>query len=186
MALLSRGVLRPATDFASPEAALFLAQLDMLTEQLFTDLEGVAKAELEWQPQPGANTIGMLLAHLAIVDVYWTQIGLRVEAPHDCARILGITMDDDGMPIPKGGAPPANLAGKDLAYYRELIGRGREYLRETARGLADSQLTIELERTRPNGARQTFDRRWALFHLVEHFAGHYGQILLLRHLYRER
>jgi hypothetical protein len=186
MAQPSRSFLSPAPDFAAAEAASFLAQLDMLTELLDADLKGATPAELEWQAQPGTNTIGMLLAHLAIVDVFWTQIGLRVEATHDVDRILGITMDDDGMPIPKDGEPPRNLRGRDLAYYQELIRRGREYLREAARGLADAQLTIPLERTRANGARHAFDRRWVLFHLVEHFAGHYGQILLLRHLYRDR
>jgi hypothetical protein len=29
-------------------------------------------------------------------------------------------------------------------------------------------------------------RRWILYHLLEHQAGHYGQILLLRHQYRDR
>jgi hypothetical protein len=29
-------------------------------------------------------------------------------------------------------------------------------------------------------------RRWILYHLLEHQAGHYGQILLLRHWYRDR
>ncbi len=27
--------------------------------------------------------------------------------------------------------------------------------------------------------------RWVLYHMLEHFSGHYGQILLLRHLYRD-
>ena len=26
--------------------------------------------------------------------------------------------------------------------------------------------------------------RWYLYHILEHFSGHYGQILLLRHLYK--
>jgi hypothetical protein len=28
--------------------------------------------------------------------------------------------------------------------------------------------------------------RWTLYHMLEHLAGHYGQILLLRHQYRAR
>jgi hypothetical protein len=28
--------------------------------------------------------------------------------------------------------------------------------------------------------------RWVLYHMLEHFSGHYGQILLLRHQYRDR
>jgi hypothetical protein len=43
-----------------------------------------------------------------------------------------------------------------------------------------------VSRVRKNGEHQTFDKAWVLYHLVEHFAGHYGQILLLRHMWRAR
>jgi hypothetical protein len=37
-----------------------------------------------------------------------------------------------------------------------------------------------------DGRRMRFNTRWILHHLLEHFAGHYGQMLLLRHQYRDR
>ena len=52
----------PIPDHSSREVAGFIAQLDDLCERLLRDLEGITAAELEWQPQHGANTIGMLLA----------------------------------------------------------------------------------------------------------------------------
>ena len=33
----------------------------------------------EWQPAPGRNSIGMLLAHNAIVEVWWLDVGARGE-----------------------------------------------------------------------------------------------------------
>ena len=170
--------------YRSHDAASFMAQLDDLRRLQLRDLEGITPAELERQVTPGTNTIGMLLAHHAIVESFWTQIGLMRIAPTDLRQELGIGDEDDGMPIPAGGAPPAVLAGKDLAFFGDLIGRGREYLRSAVRTIDGAALREPLSRTRLNGDTQAFDRHWVLYHLVEHFAGHYGQILLLRHLHR--
>jgi len=37
-----------------------------------------------------------------------------------------------------------------------------------------------------DGMRHAQSVRWILYHVLEHQAGHYGQILLLRHQYRDR
>ena len=49
---------------------------------------------------------------------------------------------------------------------------------------ADLDRTIT--RKRANGELRTVSVRWMLYHVLEHFAAHYGQILLLRHLHRSR
>lgn len=185
MASVERLALRIPAGFASETAALHVAQLDALTSYLFDDLEGIGAAELARQQAPGFNTIGMLLAHMAIVEVFWVQAGILRRDPIDVAPVLGLGMDDDGMPLPAGGAPPETLAGRDLAWYRDLFGRARTYASAHLRGVHDAQLATVVERTRRDGTRQEFDGRWVLFHMVEHFAGHYGQVLLLRHLFRD-
>src|SRR5437660_1740692 len=84
----------------------------LLSQRLRRELEGVTAAELEWQQALGMNTIGMLLAHNAIVEVLWSQVGVRGEAV-DTMAVLGL--DDhagDGMPLPPGAPAPASLAGK--------------------------------------------------------------------------
>jgi uncharacterized damage-inducible protein DinB len=173
----------PAPDFPSREVGSFFAQLDDQTRRLSDDTRGMTPAELQWQPAPGNNTIGMLLAHLAIVDVFWYSIA--AEVPFDCRMVLGIGEDDDGMPCAEGAGPPATLAGKDLAYYDDLIARGRRYTKQLARGWSDADLDHRIERTRPNGTVTIHHRRWIVYHVLEHFSGHYGQILLLRHLHRD-
>src|SRR5438552_11213966 len=45
----------------------------------------------------------------------------------------------------------------------------------------DSDLTIMRPRTRPNGEPCEVEVRWVIYHMLEHFAGHFGQILLLQH-----
>jgi uncharacterized damage-inducible protein DinB len=169
--------------FQSPEVASFLAQLDDQTASLDRALREITPDELSWQPRPGMNTIGMLLAHLAIVEVWWSAIATG-QAESDLSGILGIGPDDDGMPLAVGGPPPAGLAAKDRAYFDQLLARARRFVKETWESLPESAIEREVQRTRADGTQRSFTMRWILYHIVEHFAGHFGQIRLQRHLYQ--
>ncbi len=182
-----RNLIRPAPGYRSAEVGSFLEQMDDLSHRLGGDTRGVSPEALAWQPAPGMNTIGMLLAHLAIVEVYWTCWVLEDrEPPIPCQEILGIGMDDDGMPLPEGSKPPAILAGKAFPFYDDLLERARAHLKAVAAGITDEALDREIQKRRSNRPAETYNRRWTLYHLLEHYAGHYGQILLLRHHYRYR
>jgi uncharacterized damage-inducible protein DinB len=183
-----RHVIEPSPGYAVAEVASFVAQLEDQSRRLRADTRELGPDALEWQPAPGQNTIGMLLAHIAIVEVFWTCIVLE-DQPRDAdpfPAALGIGGDDDGLPLSPGGLPPAALAGRDLAFYDDLLDRARAYLERAARTLRPDDLTRVVEKPRPNGDRPSYNARWALYHMLEHFAGHYGQILLLRHQWRDR
>jgi uncharacterized damage-inducible protein DinB len=171
--------------FRSPSAALLFASLEDQSRLLWGNLEGTTADELGWQPNPGMNTIGMLLAHLAIVETWWTKIIVEKMDPASVEPVLGIGDDDDGMPIKPGEKPIAILDGKDLAFYRELNEKARAYVREKMGSMAEADLDAETNRTRPDGTHVAITGRWYLYHVLEHFSGHYGQILLLRHLYKD-
>lgn len=168
------------------EAASFLAQLDDLSRRLWADTEGATAAELAWQPRRGMNTIGMLLAHLAIVEAFWMQRATTGENDPELERVLGIGVDDDGMPCPSGGAPPRALAGWSMTRFQALAARARAFVKRRAKPLTAADLGSRIRADRPGGQRRSFQIRWILYHIVEHYAGHYGQVLLLRHLYRDR
>jgi uncharacterized damage-inducible protein DinB len=176
-------IVRPA-GFRSQEAALVIAQMDDQLRLLRDAVKDITVEEIEWQPRPGMNTIGMLLAHLAIVEVWWTMFVVKKDVETDLVPILGIDADDDGMPLEEGGEPPAKLTGKDFAFFDDLLERARKYVKEAAAGVTDGDLTHEITRTRADGSKRVVTVRWYLYHISEHFSGHYGQILLLRHLYR--
>lgn len=172
--------------FRSAESGLFLAQFDELSRNLWTDLAGISPAELAWQPRRGANSAGMLLAHMAIVEVFWIQ---RTAKGFDAAglkRVLGIGIDDDGMPAAATARPPAVLRGWTLEDYRTLHRRARAFAKRAARKFSPADLERAFDVTLRDGRRMRFNVRWILHHLLEHFAGHYGQVLLLRHLHRDR
>jgi len=73
-----RRIVAP-TGFASPEGGSFFVQLEDPSRRLTEDARGAHPAALAWQPRPITNTIGMLLAHVALVEVYWQ--GIAIEQP---------------------------------------------------------------------------------------------------------
>jgi len=48
--------------------------------------------------------------------------------------------------------------------------------------LVEGDLAREVRRKRPDGSERVFNVGWVLYHMLEHEAGHHGQINLLRHL----
>lgn len=111
---------------ANPRITSFAAQLDDQLALLKKNTAGLETHHLEWQPHPGVNTVGMLLAHLAVVD-----------------------------------AARAATHG-ELRKWRDTDLAGAFPLRD-----------------------RSISREWSLYHVLEHFSGHHGQILLLKHLMRD-
>ncbi|HVP14373.1 MAG TPA: DinB family protein [Terriglobales bacterium] len=187
MAIPTRLVLEPPAGFSSREVALFVAQLDDQSRRLIEDTRGLSPDALAWQPGPGLNTMGMLLAHVAYYEVFWSRFMLEGRTPpFEVRDVLGIDREEVGTPLPADGHPPAALAGRDIAFFHDLLARARTHTVEAARRFADADLGREVTRQRPDGSSSVLTPRWALYHMVEHEAGHYAQIQLLKHLQRTR
>jgi uncharacterized damage-inducible protein DinB len=164
---------------------LFAAQLDDQLRRLKEAIAELNTTHLEWQPGPGTNTVGMLLAHVAIAEVYWTNIaplGMPLEPDGDnlILKTIGIRMDDDGLPLKPDGRHPATLSGKSLADYVNMLDKMRAATHATIRTWHDTDLDNSFTLR-----DATVTRSWALYHILEHFATHYGQILMLKHLMRD-
>lgn len=189
MQTIVRSNLAPLPGFRSPEAGLFLAQLDDQLRLVKEATRGLTPEDLMWQPAPGMNTMGMLLAHLAVVEVWWTKFALGGEPAADVDDVLGIGGDDDGLPLADDAPAFPLLNGKDLAFYDDLLDRAREFVKRMARDREPEDMEREIPRERPDGSVRILNVRWYYYHILEHFSGHYGQILLLKHLrraFRER
>jgi uncharacterized damage-inducible protein DinB len=172
--------------FRSREVARFMWMIDEQRRQLIAETRGLTPAQLEWQLGPGSNTIGMLLAHIAQVEVHLGQVGLLGEAAGHTADVVGLGEAEVGIPLDAGAPPAPALAGKDLAAFDDLLARARAHTARVARDLTDEDLAVDIVRPpRPDGSQRVFDRAWVLHHLIEHEAQHRGQINLLRRLVRE-
>jgi uncharacterized damage-inducible protein DinB len=179
-----RRVLVPVPGTRSPLAGRFLWQLDDQSRRLTEDTRGATADELAWQPAPGVNTIGMLLAHVAAVEVRWTNLGV-LERARDEGWPLPIAARDIGVPLAAGGAPPAALAGRELPFFDDLLARARTFTKQALAPLGDADLERRFHAAWSAELEVEGNLGWTLYHLLEHEAGHYGQINLLRHLYRE-
>jgi uncharacterized damage-inducible protein DinB len=181
-----RRTIEPPAGFRSGEAALFVAQLDDQSRRLIEDTRALAPEALAWQPRPGQNSMGMLLAHVAYWEVFWDRYILEDQPlPFEVRDVLGLDRAEVGTPLPADGRPPAALAGRGIDFFHDLLARARAHTYAVARQLRDADLEREITRQRPDGSQTVITPRWALYHMLEHEAGHYGQILLLRHQHRE-
>ena len=181
MQTIVRSVIAPLADFRSAEAGIFVAQLDEQLRLVKESTRDLTPEDLMWQPAPGMNTIGMLLAHLAVAEVWWTKFALCGEPAADVDDVLGIGGDDDGLPLPEGAPPFPGLNGKEIAFYDGLLDRSRDFLKAKARERAPEDMDRELTRERPDGSVRVLNVRWFYYHILEHFSGHRGQIQLLQH-----
>jgi uncharacterized damage-inducible protein DinB len=167
--------------------AVFAAQLDDQQIQLKKLIAGLDAPDLEWQLYPGRNTIGQLVAHIAVAEVFWVAIapaGLHPGPKSDekMKSVLGISGADDGIPLPENGAHPAPLEGFTLDQYFSLLDHARAETHRVLQSWTDDILDDEFKME-----DHTFSRMWVLYHILEHFACHFGQIrLLLQFLKRDR
>jgi uncharacterized damage-inducible protein DinB len=120
-------------------------------------LAGLAEEDLWWRPSPASNSIGNLLLHLAGNARQWVVSGIG--GTPDLRR----RDEEFGR---SGGMGPAELLGTLEAALEEVDG---VLARLPAASLPEPRLI--------QGFRVTVFE--ALYHVVEHFAMHTGQILLL-------
>jgi hypothetical protein len=184
MAQSLQTLLEAPPGYRSETVARFVWQLDEQRRVLIEGTRGLSPAELGWQPAPGMNTIGMLLAHIAYAENHLTQVGLEGKATSDTRTAIGISEDEEGMPLASDGPPSPALAGRDLVWFDGLLERARLHTRKVAQALTDADLAREVRRPRPDGTQRIFNLGWVFYHLLEHEAGHRGQINLLQHLAR--
>ncbi len=168
--------------FASASVARFMWQLDAQRAALLDDTRALDPQTLAWQPAPGMNTIGMLLAHIGYAEAHLVQVGLEGAVTGHAHDVVGITEAEEGLPLAAGAPPSPALAGRDIAFFHALLARARRRTHEVAAPLTDADLERQVVRPRPDGSERVFNLGWLLYHLVEHEAGHRAQINLLRHL----
>lgn len=119
--------------------------------------------QIWWRANPASNSIGNLLLHLSGNVRQWIVVGLggAVDA-----------RDRD-----------AEFAQRDVIPRDELLARLRETLSEADRTLADFDDERLLDQFSIQGLEVT--ALGAIIHVVEHFAMHTGQIILLAKMFTE-
>jgi uncharacterized damage-inducible protein DinB len=120
-------------------------------------LERLSDEDVWWRANPESNSIGNLLLHLAGNARQWITSGLGGSADR---RSRQVEFDERSL-IPRA----------------ELLAQLTETLQEVDGVLARLDLSSILERRRIQGHDVTALE--AIFHVVEHFSMHTGQIILI-------
>ncbi len=128
----------------------FLARIERCVEQLTDE-------QVWWRPNEASNSIGNLMLHLCGNVRQWIVSGLGNATD---VRRRQQEFDERG-PLPRA----------------ELLRRLRDTVGEAARVLADSDPARLLEPRKIQGHDVTALE--AVYHVVEHFSMHTGQIILL-------
>ncbi len=166
------------------QIGFWAAQLEYQLKKLKNAVKGLTVKQLEWQQKPGMNTVGMLLAHNALVEVWWVciapnEIQWNPDGKKMTVKILGF--EDDGMPLAPNGKHPSYLKNYTIEKYLSAMAKARRAILKEMKTWRDKDL--DKFYTLKHGKKSAkFTRAWTLYHVFEHFCTHHGQILLLKHL----
>lgn len=131
-------------------------------------VEGLSTAELDHLQDGASNSIGALLAHIAVVERGYQMLTFEERAPSAAERAAwepALTLGAEGRRL---------LRGRPLEYYLHELGEVR---RVTLEGLA-ARDDEWLERTL--SAAPAMNAHWAWFHVAEDEISHRGQMRWLR------
>jgi uncharacterized damage-inducible protein DinB len=163
---------------------LFAEMLDQLLVDLKLQVKDLTVRQLEWQLKPGMNTIGILLAHLSYAEVWWVGVaatGLKWDPDGKKVMLKVCRIEDDGIPRPADGTHPSNLKGLTAKDYILMLNRGRRFIHTEMKTWQDKDTNKFYKLGKKAKATQSS----TMFHILEHFASHFGQILMLKHMMRD-
>ncbi|MBM4332784.1 MAG: DUF664 domain-containing protein [Deltaproteobacteria bacterium] len=143
----------------------YLSFLNDLRGQVKTLLEGLPKEALDWRPLEGqgelaTNSLAVMTMHLAGSEAFWIK------------EIIGrqsIQRDRDAEFVARG------LGFSELAAKMETGSKDTP-------AILSSLTPAQLEETRKFRDRMV-TVRWAILHVIEHFAMHVGHMQLTRQLW---
>jgi uncharacterized damage-inducible protein DinB len=139
----------------------YLNNLDELHNDIEKALEGLTPAALDWTPQPGMNSIGVMVFHLTGAERYW----------------IGDVIANDKSNRDRDAE--FKVKGMDTGVLVKRLADNRSYITGVLAGLT----LTDLETRRMSRNQREVTVGWALGHALKHTATHMGQIQLTRELW---
>lgn len=157
-----------------PEIARWLWVLADTRRRTLEVLDGLDASRID-EPGPVGNSIGTILAHVAVIETDWLYVEiLEEDYPADLLALLPPDVrDEDGHLLATPGLP--------LARYLEAMSAVRAKLVERIGRLPAEDLYRV--RSLPD---YDVNPEWVLNHLVQHEAEHRAEIALIRAVFEGR
>jgi uncharacterized damage-inducible protein DinB len=147
------------------EVENYLVILSELHAQVIKIMEGLPREALDFKPLLGdgehaTNSMGALAVHLAGSEAYWAK------------EVIG------GRPIIRDREAEFKAAGSGFADLKAAL----EAAAKETEAIFSSLAPMQLEEMRKSRDRSV-SVRWAILHLIEHYALHLGHMQLTRQLW---
>jgi len=142
-----------------------LATLHELHADIEQAIAGLPQEALDWQPGPGMNSIGVLLAHVTGAERYWFSDVLMGEPSH------------------RDREAEFRAHGLDAPAWQKRLAESEAYAQKALATLTLPDL--ETLRTFPRDGRK-ITVAWSLGHILEHTAIHAGHIQITRQLWEQK
>ncbi|HEY8310987.1 MAG TPA: DinB family protein [Gemmatimonadaceae bacterium] len=154
-----------------PDIGRFLWMLEDVRAITKRCVDGISQTVLDWSPAPAANSIGTLLYHIGLVEAGWLYFeALAQPVPDDIAALLPHDSRDASshLTVVTGVSIAEHLARLDTirAHFLAAYGGLSPDAFRHVRNLPEYDVTPE----------------WIAYHLIEHEAGHRGELATTRTL----
>ena len=152
----------------TPTIGRLVAMLTYARGTTLAAVNGLTREQLDHLHDPGSNTIGALLAHIAAVERGYQVVTFDEREPSASeltAWSAALNLEDQGR---------REIRGHELQFYVDELTRVREATLAALAQRDDEWLEAPL-RIAPN-----LNAHWALFHVAEDELSHRGQIRWLR------
>lgn len=171
--MLSRRLAVEPLQGYEPEIGHWMWAMQEVRRRTLRLVKDLDQRTLDWEgPDERENAIGSLLHHIALVEMSWLFMDILCQAlpPHVEADFPHEMSDAQGR--------LARVPGVLLADHLARLEGSREIFLNAFRGMAiDEWRRI---RKPPDDVDYEVSPEWAVFHLVEHEAGHAFQISSLK------
>jgi uncharacterized damage-inducible protein DinB len=158
-----------------PEIGLLLGMLEETRGRTKERLAVLPDDELEWTPEPGFNSIGTILYHLALIEADWLYAEALEQAyPPEFTALFPDDVRDDAGRL-------TAVRPESLQEYVDRLDAVRAMLLAALRGMT----LAEFRRVRELPAYDVTPE-YVLHHLIQHEAEHRGEIGMLRALAARR
>jgi uncharacterized damage-inducible protein DinB len=154
----------------TPQIARLVSMMNYVRHTTLSAVEGLTVNELDYLKDPGSNSIGSLLLHIAAAEVGYQA------ATFDKRELNDEEKHEWGTALALGEKARQEINGHDLDHYLNKLGQVRtKTLAELA--IHDDQW---LDEQTPFGSDNSVNNYFKWFHVFTHEVNHRGQIRLLR------
>jgi len=162
-------IVSPFADY-DPVIGRWLWLLTDIRRRTLAVVAGMADDQLHWRPDAEANTIGTLLYHIVAVELDWLYVEIleRPDYGPDVIALLPYEMRE-----PAGRLMP--VENENLQQHLARMSASRQLLLDALRPMTAADF-YRVRRLDPYDVTP----EWVLYHLMEHEAGHRGEIGELR------